>query len=126
MAFGNSGWRSFFGRAAASQQAHGDGGAAASIEPARQAMLAALTPDTRRLHAADPDRLGGRLRLRARIRCCADAQGLWFMRSEWLAAIGEDLDEQQARRRLLSLNAHFKGLVPDSLLRAAGPPSRVR
>ncbi len=53
--------------------------------------------------------------LQNRIECALDIQALWFMRSDWMAAIAVTQGETAARDHLLALNARFSGLLPDGL-----------
>jgi hypothetical protein len=53
--------------------------------------------------------------LQNRIECAADIQALWFMRSDWMAAIAVTQGETAARAHLHALNTRFAGLLPDGL-----------
>jgi hypothetical protein len=53
--------------------------------------------------------------LQNRIQCASDIQALWFMRSDWVAAIAMAQGETAAKAHLLALNSRFSGLLPDSL-----------
>lgn len=53
--------------------------------------------------------------LQNRIECAADIQALWFMRSDWMAAIAVSQGETAARAHLTALNSRFAGLLPDGL-----------
>lgn len=122
MAFASSSWRSFFGRMRVTEDASLDGQREPEqLAALRREMLDALPAPA--LHA-DAAVCKTQARLRARIHCCADAQGLWFLRSEWLAALAGALDEAQARQRLDSLNRLFTGLLPAAMMGCAGPPAR--
>jgi hypothetical protein len=53
--------------------------------------------------------------LQNRIACAIDIQALWFMRSDWMAAIAVTQGETAAKAHLNALNARFAGLLPDGL-----------
>jgi hypothetical protein len=53
--------------------------------------------------------------LQNRIECAAGIQALWFMRSDWMAAIAVTQGETVARAHLSALNARFSGLLPEGL-----------
>lgn len=93
-------------------------GPSQGLEDARQAMLALL-------REAGCDRNG---RLERRIALAADAQSLWAMRPELMAAASKLLGEAEAHRRVLAATVHFEDLLPTVARRrrAALTGSRAR
>ncbi len=59
-----------------------------------------------------------------RVRYAADAQGLWYARSDVMAILASTHGETIARERLATISGKFKGLLPHSLTSAAGTQPR--
>ena len=77
-----------------------------SLEPVRQAMLAALGEDGARLNP----------RLKHRLQYLHDAHGLWYARSEMVAVLSSLHGEAHAVNAVESLSYVFQGLLPKSLM----------
>ncbi|WP_302172906.1 hypothetical protein [uncultured Hydrogenophaga sp.] len=84
------------------------------VEPVRQALLDALTPDGQSLN---PD-------LSRRLRLLHDAQALWFARSEVVATLSRRYGEAEAVAQVQRLLPLFEGLVPASLIASCRVPGR--
>lgn len=84
------------------------------VEPIRQALLDALTPDGQSLN---PD-------LSKRLRLLHDAQALWFARSEVVATLSKRYGEAEAVAQVQRLLPLFEGLVPASLMASCRVPGR--
>ena len=80
-----------------------------SLEPVRQAMLAALGDDGAR---ANP-------RLKHRLMYVHDAHALWYARSEMVAVLSRLHGEAKAVDVVRQLTPAFHGLLPKSLMEAA-------
>jgi hypothetical protein len=78
--------------------------AVATTDEVRQEMLD--------LVATCPPDAGASLQRRLRF---ADAQGLWFMRSELMALLARTRGEVAAREAVTGLSLRFEGLLPASL-----------
>lgn len=50
-----------------------------------------------------------------RVRLTGDVEGLWFLRSDLLAAVAMTHGELYARKKLDKITAMFQGLIPSSL-----------
>jgi hypothetical protein len=68
----------------------------------RSAMLSAMGDGTMRRH---PNVVN-------RVRYASDIQGLWYQRSEMLAALSDTLGETEARVRMADITELFAGFVP--------------
>ncbi len=79
------------------------------LEQVRQAMLEALG-------TAGCERYMGVAR---QIRYAADVQGLWYARSELMAALSALHGETHARTEMARLTPMFRGLVPHSMTDSA-------
>ena len=75
------------------------------LEDIRGAMVSALGE---RGHDAYPALL-------RRLRCATDVQGLWYARSDLMAALAKLHGERHAQRQLRSLTNMFQGLLPPGL-----------
>jgi hypothetical protein len=60
---------------------------------------------------------GAQLRpiVRRRIQYAPDLEALWYMRSEWMAAVSATQGEAAAAAHVRRLNLSFTGLLPDAL-----------
>jgi hypothetical protein len=81
------------------------------VEEIRQAMLDALGE-----HAEVEFPL-----LVRRLRYADDAQGLWYLRGELMASLCAKSAEADARQRLGSITAMFRGLLPGGLASRPSP-----
>jgi hypothetical protein len=79
-----------------------------SLEPVRQAMLAALGSDGAALNP----------RLKHRLLYLHDANALWFARAEMMSVLSRLHGEAHAVDALKGLTPAFKGLVPRSLMQS--------
>jgi len=52
-----------------------------------------------------------------RVRYALDAQGLWYLRSELMAALASSYGETIASQKIAGISNMFRGLLPDSLIR---------
>jgi hypothetical protein len=77
-----------------------------SLEPVRQAMLAALGSDGADLNP----------RLKHRLLYLHDANALWFARAEMMSVLSQLHGEEKAGDALRNLTPVFEGLIPRSLL----------
>ncbi len=53
--------------------------------------------------------------VRRRIQYAPDLEALWYLRSEWMAAIAATQGEAAASAHVRRLNISFSGLLPDGL-----------
>ncbi len=53
--------------------------------------------------------------VRRRIQYAPDLESLWYMRSEWMAAVSATQGESAAATHVRRLNLSFSGLLPDGL-----------
>lgn len=95
----------------AAEPTHRDSTLADQLEAIRYAMLSVLGDD------AMTDSPG----LVRRIKYADDIGGLWFLRSELMAALAQMYGEHKARDVIQHLSSMFKGFVPDA---KAGSNSR--
>ncbi len=77
-----------------------------SLEPVRQAMLAALGPDGAEMNP----------RLKHRLMYLHDAHALWYARSEMVSVLSSLHGEAKAVDTVIGLSPIFKDLVPKSLM----------
>jgi hypothetical protein len=77
-----------------------------SLEPVRQAMLAALGSDGADLNP----------RLKQRLLYLHDASALWFARAEMMSVLSQLHGEEKAGDALRNLTPVFEGLIPRSLM----------
>lgn len=82
------------------------------IEGIRQAMLDALGELGARHYPA----------IARRVRYADDAQGLWYVRGELMAALSAMQSEAAARQTITDITQMFQGLLPSSLM---SRPSRL-
>lgn len=80
-----------------------------SLEPVREAMLAALGEEGAK---ANPE-------LTRKLRYVRDAHGLWYARAEMVAVLSRLHGEALAVHRVQSLSPVFQGLIPKSLMDAS-------
>lgn len=59
-----------------------------------------------------------------RVRYAPDVQGLWYARSDVMAILANTYGETVAREKIATISGKFKGLIPDSLTKKAGPRRR--
>jgi hypothetical protein len=79
-----------------------------SLEPVREAMLAALGEDGAKVNP----------QLTRKLKYLHDAHALWFARAEMVAVLSQLHGEALAVHRVQSLSPVFQGLVPKSLMDA--------
>jgi hypothetical protein len=84
---------------------------AVGVEDIRDAMLALIgdLEDKRFAHVC------------RRIRCANDAVGLWYLRSDLMAALASRDGEAQARERLRTITEMFEHLLPQGLKSRPSP-----
>ena len=80
-----------------------------SLEPVRQAMLAALGEEGARLNP----------HLHRRLQYLHDAHALWYARSEMVAVLSRMHGEVHAVNTVRQLSPAFEGLLPRSLIDAS-------
>ena len=85
-----------------------------SLEPVRQAMLDALGEEGLTLSPG----------LKHRLTYMADAQALWFARSEMVAVLSSLHGEVRAVDMVRALSPAFAGLLPKSLIESSGRAPR--
>ncbi len=85
-----------------------------SLEPVRQAMLAALGDEGSKLSPG----------LKHRLSYLPDAHGLWFARSEMVAVLSRLHGEAHAVHTVRALSPAFAGLLPRSLVESANRAPR--
>jgi hypothetical protein len=79
------------------------------LEEVRRAMLEAL----------EGGGVGGHAALRRRVLFATEAQQLWYLRTELMAAVSAACGESRAREVLQSITPHFRELVPAALFASA-------
>ena len=84
------------------------------IERLRQAMLDALGEAGVAAHPV----------LARRLRYIDDAIGLWYARTELMAALADQFGESRARQAMGELNAKFSALLPPGLMATAASARR--
>ena len=84
------------------------------IERLRQAMLAALGEAGVEEHPV----------LARQLRCTDDAIGLWYARTDLMAALADQFGESRAREAMDQLNAPFAALLPPGLMATAAAARR--
>ena len=84
------------------------------VERLRQAMLGALGEAGVAAHPV----------LARRLRYIDDAIGLWYARTELMAALADHFGEGRAREVMDQLNAQFAALLPPGLMATAAPARR--
>ena len=77
----------------------------ARLEEIRSAMVRALGMQGENAYPA----------LLRRLRCASDVQGLWYARSDLMAALADLHGERHAHRQLHALTGMFRGLLPPGL-----------
>lgn len=77
-----------------------------TLEPVRKAMLSALGQEGALINP----------QLTRRLNYLADAQALWFTRSEMMAVLSQLHGEAKAVQMMQDLAPIFRGVVPDSLI----------
>lgn len=82
-----------------------------ATEDVRESMLAALG-------ASAPQNFPQIVR---RIRYASDINSLWYLRGELMAILAGQFGEVEARNRVASITAQFKGLLPGGLSSRPSP-----
>lgn len=85
--------------------------------PVSESTLANRTEDIREAMLGCLGEEGARqfTQINRRIRYATDLQGLWYLRSELMAALASMHGEVQARHRIGELTALFRGYLPGAL-----------
>jgi hypothetical protein len=64
--------------------------------------------------------------LRRRLMCATDAEAIWYLRSEWMAALSTLHGERVAAAHLRSINIQFEGLLKKGMTSRPSPLSSDR
>ena len=89
-------------------------------------MLIDQTEDIRQLMLCEMGEYGEKYfpGVARRVRYAADAQGLWYARSDVMAILASTHGETIARERIETISGKFKGLLPISLTGATSARPR--